>query len=517
MSQTALRPARALAFTGAAAALGTFVVLQAVAWQIAGLFEYPLDDVYIHLAMAAHIAQGHYGVNASEAASAASSILYPLLLVPFSASEVQRWLPLLWNALSVAAVGALWGMALARSGLSAGQRLGFALAGPVALNVAGVGFTGMENSLHAAAALATIIGLRDFLRGPQRVTALLAVGVIAAPLLRLEGLALSGLACLVLLAHRRVGAGVALGLAALLPVVAFSAFLTQLGIGPLPASVMTKIDIVAQGAGPLMRLVVGVVRNLSKVQGQLVAGLVVLCAVLPLSSGVLRREGRGWILLIAAAAGLAHLLAGQIGWMHRYEHYVIMVLMAALVMASDGVSEPRQRKNSALLLAAVLGVSAVVFWPGMASRYIWNPRAISLQQVQMARFAQDYVRAPVVVNDLGRVVWRNPEYVLDLYGLGSPEVLRRHLLGTSGPWAGELAAAHGARLAMIYEDWFGPNRGPDWVRLGELSNPDFRGALGDDKVTFYATAPQHVAPLRAALAAFVPTLPAGTIFTPAGE
>ena len=80
----------------AGAVLG-FAVLQLAALRIAGVFEYPLDDVYIHLAMASGMAGGTYGVNAGEAASAASSILYPVLLMPWPGTEAQRLLPLVWN------------------------------------------------------------------------------------------------------------------------------------------------------------------------------------------------------------------------------------------------------------------------------------------------------------------------------------------------------------------------------------------------------------------------------------
>ena len=47
-----------------------FAVLQAIAYAHAGVFEYPLDDVYIHLAMAEGIGRGTYGVNPGVPASA---------------------------------------------------------------------------------------------------------------------------------------------------------------------------------------------------------------------------------------------------------------------------------------------------------------------------------------------------------------------------------------------------------------------------------------------------------------
>ena len=94
-----------------------FVVLQArgLAWSN-GVFEYPLDDVYIHLAIAEQIAMGGYGVNAGEYTSPGSSPLYPLLLTPFAGSEAQRWLPLVWNIVGLVAVALLWGRVIAHAG-----------------------------------------------------------------------------------------------------------------------------------------------------------------------------------------------------------------------------------------------------------------------------------------------------------------------------------------------------------------------------------------------------------------
>ena len=66
---------RPLALVGALAALAGFAALQLAAFLIAGVFEYPLDDVYIHLAMAEGIVAGGYGVNPGEPASAASSTM----------------------------------------------------------------------------------------------------------------------------------------------------------------------------------------------------------------------------------------------------------------------------------------------------------------------------------------------------------------------------------------------------------------------------------------------------------
>src|SRR5258708_2928117 len=64
-----------------------------------GVFSYPLDDSYIHLAVAKNLAQsGVWGISGHEFASAASSILFPLLLaVIFKIFGVYTILPFVIN------------------------------------------------------------------------------------------------------------------------------------------------------------------------------------------------------------------------------------------------------------------------------------------------------------------------------------------------------------------------------------------------------------------------------------
>ncbi|PYF10242.1 hypothetical protein C8J30_10551 [Rhodobacter viridis] len=487
-------------------ALATFAALQGVALVLAGgAFDYPLDDVYIHLSMAEGIAAGGYGINPGEYASASSSILYPLLLVPFAGTAVQGVLPLLWNTLSVALAGGLWGFALANSGLGARGRWTLAALVPVGFNIAGVGFTGMENSLHAVAAMATVIGLWSYLR-EGRIGLLLIAGTLAAPLLRLEGLALSGLVCATLALRGRVRMATALGIGIAAPVLGFMTFLLHLGLEPLPASVIAKRAMVGAGTSGITRLIATLGTNLGSLPGLILAAMTATCLALPLLAPGCRRDGRGWLLAVLGIAGLAHLLAAQIGWMNRYEHYILMAELTGLMLVTTGAGSRLAAWASGLFTALAL-FAAVGFWTPITLRTIWNPRAIHLQQAQMARFAKDWVKAPVAVNDIGWVAWQNPNDVLDLWGLGSLEALNARLSAGVPGWAGPLVRAHGVDLVMIYDSWLRIGKSPDWVRLGQLDMENPHGALGDMSVDFYAARPEVAQELQAKLADFAMTLP----------
>lgn len=509
------------AFASVASALIAFGALVWVAvGNNGGVFEYPLDDVYIHLAMAEQIAAGGYGVNAGEFASAASSPLYPLLLTAFPGTELQRLLPLFWNIVGLVGAAWFWARIVITAGyFEAGRALigwSAVLIGPVFINSFGVAYTGMEHSLHMAAALAVIYGLQRLVV-EQRLTAPLLIGLFLVTALRLEGLALGVLTTAVVFWILGLRAALICAALTILPVLAFVGVLTGIGLDPLPESVQAKLKLDEDEAmGPIAGLINGLRINLAKPAGLLLAiGGVVMLALL---SRLPRATDTGPRLLALAVSGavFAHLLFGQIGWMDRYEGYIWASLAAGLlVVAAKG-----PRLLQAGILGGIVAGAAVVYGPSWTQQFPWNIRAIYVQPIQSARFAQDFVKAPVAVNDLGRVSWGNPDYVLDLYGLASAEARALRLGGAPDGWAAPLVQAKDVKLVMIYDAWLANAVGPDWVRLGWLRfttppQATSAGYLGDYEVAYYATSPAFVPELEAALAAWKPTLPDGAYFVAA--
>jgi hypothetical protein len=328
---------------------------------------------------------------------------------------------------------------------------------------------------------------------------------IAAPLFRYEGLALllAAAATLWLWGDRRAAGVIACG--ALGAVIGFSVFLLSLGLDPLPGSILAKTGSLDPQGGIGSRLLVGLIANLIKPAGAIPA---------------LRRGPAGAIVATVGAAAFAHLVFGQVGWMHRYERYIIVSFLGAFLLAGSaagpgaGSGAARIAQGAAL---ATTAAAAIAYGPTLWGTYVWNPRAIHLQQAQMARMAQDYLKVPVAANDLGRVAWGNPAYVLDIWGLGSVEV-RDIRFGAVpfGGWAAPLAAEHGVRTVMIYDTWFASAAGPDWVRVATPSITRPKGAIGAWTVAIYAVDPAYAAELRAHLAAIAPTLPEGAVLSPEG-
>ncbi len=491
-----------------ASALLFFAVLQVLAWgKTGGYFEYPLDDVYIHLAMADGIARGEYGINAGEYASADSSILFPVLIAPFSSAAFERFVPLVLNALSLAGAAWLWGMLLARSSIFGWPGTVLAIFGPIALNLPGVAFTGMEHSTHILVSLAVLLGLCRYLED-GKIGWLLVAGVVLGPMLRFEGLGVSAAACLVLLTQNDRKAAVLLGLAALTPVALFVAFLQWHHIGPLPMSVMAKLDL-AVGAGPGHEEVT-ILRKLMQFPGQFVFFMALFYAVFTL--WMWRREHQLWpVVLAASLVGFLHLGFGKFGWSFRYEGYVVVLLVTVSLI---GIVPTMQNRAMALVTSLVLvAIPGVWYVTGILSQGPISAGAIHLQQSQMARFVKDIYQKPVAVNDIGYVTWRNPYYVLDLWGLASRDALELRLDENAAQgWAAGLVKAHSVDLAMIYQLWLARAVPPDWQRLGALNLTGTSGWVAEKEVVFYATSPDVVAELREKLQVFQHGLPEGVDF-----
>jgi hypothetical protein len=482
MTDAGLAPRRAVTpetRLGVGVATALALIIAAMAACIIALCQghliYSLDDPYISLALSDHIAHGHYGINAAEPSSPSSSILYPFLLAAFAWAPWQDWVPLIVNGAAACASGVLLAREFCRGGIAQnGHLVGAAiLIGVVCLaaNFVGLVFTGLEHSLHVATSLFVVFGVARALKTAE-VPRGLAVAIFLLPLLRFEGLALAGLVLLALAAagHRRTAIVTALftGLAVGLYMLA----MTRLGLPPLPSSVLVKSDLArqtTQGAAGLAAVWQGVWANLAKGVGDVEAYPVFLLLALTLVHPALRAfrllsRDPEWPNLknellftgVVAGALAAHILFGAWGWFARYEIYAVAIGVAgSLVLWRRELGAWLARGT----VAVAVSILALIF---VGQRYLTvelvTPVAsLTMYEMnyQMHRFVVDFYRRPVGVNDIGWVSYRNPNYVLDLWGLGSETArLRRNAADRDPSWLKDLVAAHQIGVVMIYDEWF---------------------------------------------------------------
>jgi len=492
-------------------ALAAHLALQAAAFVIAGFhFDYPLDDPYIHLALAEQITAGGYGVNAGVFAAAGSSPIYPLLLTPFAGEAVQRYLPLAWNLAGLILAAWLWGRILWRAGYDGATGIVLAAVGPIALNFYGLAYLGMEHALHLAASLAIVLGLLRLADG-KRLGLILTLGIVLSPLLRFEGLALALLASIAVFLTGRRRQGAVLIALSVLPVAAFCAMLLAMGLHPVPSSVYAKLAVMpeAQDVGPVGYVLAKLGAILTDRREQILAmflGIAVLFLLIP----AVRRSSRLPLLLVLIGAGGAHQLFGRFGWLDRYEIYILGAMAAGLLAIAPVT---RIRLMPGLVLVPML-VAMFLYLPLSVRLYPHAPRAVWLQQGQMARFAKEHLKEPVAVNDLGYVAWANPSYVLDVWGLANREALRIRLEEDQPPgWLNRLTDAQDVPFAMVYDEWFKCCIGDEWHLLGQLILDGPAEYLGGKVVDFWLTeAGTDPAPYIARIEAWTTDLPEGASF-----
>lgn len=476
-----------------------------------GRLVFTLDDPYIHLAVADHILSGGYGVNAAEYSSPSSSIVWPYLLALTQALHLGAAGPLLIAAIGAGATVFTVLRLLENAGLFDDPPFAYAIAilAIFVTSAIALPMTGLEHSLHVWATVVTFAGLVAAAKG-RAPTALHLTALVLLPLIRFEGaaLAVAGIAAFALLGHRRFAATAAVLIA--LALTAYVARMASLGLPLLPSSVLLKSRI-AETAYEHRSAFGALLQNLrAALDDPYGRTLTLLFFAIAGSAWWLRTDRRALIVCGAVEAAIGgHLAFGQYNWFHRYEVYVVaLAVLALLWIAAEARPQVAARGWSMIKVALVL-LMALVAQPYLSAALVspFGARNISEQQYQMGRFAQDFYPHPVAVNDLGLVAYGNPNFVLDLWGLGSEEVRKAKLAGEYGPERmAQLAADHKVGVVMIYDNWFAQGVPSNWRKVAVL-HTNLVTAAGAD-VAFYRTPSADAVEVTHALEAFAPTLPA---------
>lgn len=488
-----------------------------------GRFIYTLDDPYIHLAMSEGIYAGGYGVNDSEPAAASSSILFPFLLAWASPYAFHEYLPLAISLAALAGSVLCIRRFFAEIGFNAspaGRICATALTASItiAMNLIGLAFMGMENSLQVTLELLALLGLIRAL-AHDRIDWWLPAVLVLAPMVRYESTVLSGLALLALAGNGHRKPAIVAGLAIFGVFGIFSLYLISLGLPPLPNSVMAHSSLAnhavsGSGLAPIfLTATVQLIFKLAHIKGVILLiitvgmGWFALCA-----KRFSRPRADRWIAAIWSLACAVYLLSGQIGPTGRHETalftlstlIIIYLLRRQILDELDKRSFFRLSVISLAFLAAVGGNFVRGNWlVPIASNNIYE------QQFQMHRLVTEYIRGRVAVNDIGWVSYRNNAYVLDLWGLASTDALRARRAGYTPESLERLTDEAGVELVMIYDTWFEALPVGSWKPMARLytSKPAIYAA--ENVVSFYAPRKADTAILRKNLEEFATTLPRG--------
>lgn len=449
--------------------LGLAVLLAGSGWLYGmhlagGDFTYPLDDAYIHLQIARNLVEsGTWGIERGVPAFASSSPLWTLVLAAFAlVFGAAEWLPLVLSYL----FAALALVALLRFWREAGVSPSAAAAGGVAFVVFVPFITlanlGMEHALHVCSLVAFLgFAWRCSRSDSRRDFALTLTFAVLAVGARYESLfVVTPVALLFLLPAAAGGfakpkAGAALMAVQFLPVVALGLTAVACGRPFFPVSLLLKTNVHGnQLVRGLLSLYFGLTRE--SVHLHVLVGLLLFAAAFR----------RSPFCAALAVAAVGHGVFARLGWLYRYEAYLVAVAVMALtaIWGSGRSSGDRPAagglvsRYSFLLLALALAVPFVARSFNAHYDTVVAEREINAQQKQMGLVFATLPaeqRGPIAVTDLGCVAYFSGVHVLDLWGLGTPEVAAA-LCGGEGLADGlsALFARHGVRYFALYRGWF---------------------------------------------------------------
>jgi hypothetical protein len=481
-----------------------------------GLFVYTLDDPYIHFSLAQHIMHGHYGINNIEFSAPSSTILWPFILAPFSNYPIFA---LLINILSAIATLYIFTKIFQLSfDLKDKQNKNILITSLLILlifvtNMIGLIFTGMEHSLQVFAVCLIVYGLIIEIK-INKIKFWFIIAIIAAPLIRYENLAVSLAAIGYLLLNGHIKKGISAAIFILVSAGGFSLFLISLNLYPFPTSIFVKSDFIGSG-GSYNSILSNLSRSLTNREGII---LEFGAAVLFVYFLITQNRRLKILAFVSLFALIMHFLFGRYGWFNRYEIYILTYFMLIIIyLLSEKITSFIEDKDSTKRLIKIL-ISASATLVLIGQIYIESLTDIPIasnniyeQQYQMRRFAADYYKKNVAVNDLGYVSYKNENYVLDLFGLASIESFNDRNSENTSDWMQRLIEEKHVGLAMIYEAWF--QYLPDtWIKVGELYLGSKKITPAYPNVAFYATNRDEYPEIVSELGLFIRTLPRGVQF-----
>lgn len=487
-----------------------------------GQIGYPVDDTFIHMAMARHFAQdGRWSVDLSPFTSASSSPFWTLLLgVTFRLVGVRDWAAGLLSLLTGAAA-LLTAQRLLTYSTRRLVRIVLVILVLLFTPLQVLGLTGMEHALHALITAAVLWSASEWLGARQRASrpgwGLLALCAVL-PVIRYEGLFLLFWIGLALLRQKRLRAALTLGAAGASLMTLYGIISLRNGWAFFPNSVLVKgTSNLSSTAGLAQFLTQGIVNLLDTpaLFGLIVA--ILLAFAVGESLGLLSPAQRWRVGLFAGMFGL-HLQLAKTGWFFRYEAYLIftgslllMELLAVLLRWLQSRPPLRFSPLSAAALALTLLVLLPLAYRGgnALAAYPLAVRNIHEQQVQMARFVHRFYNGrTVVANDIGAISYYNDIHLIDIVGLANRQTARWWQDGTWSPEkVDRLAREEGAALAILYPDWFDLYPKPtNWVEAGRWRIAD-NIVCTSDTVSFYALGADQADEITQNLRAFSSELP----------
>ena len=453
-----------------------------------GRLIYPLDDTYIHMAIAKNLVVHHlWGVTRYGFSWTSSSPLWTAILAAaYWCLGVRIGVPLLLNAILATAACVFAWFAFRRRGLAASQMLVAMLALVFLTSIPSLTMLGMEHVLQLLADCGFIYLAAESLTGSGEdwPIALIAIAP-AVSTARYEGLFLIIPAVCLFALRGRFAIASLIFVAAMAPIAGLGFWAMSHGWYFLPSSLMMKGNLPTQfSLSAILQFVSRPAINLLKAPWLLVLGVVAAVAFYrSLKSGgtIWTWPGVALAIYLAMLAADVTLSRTGISWYSRYDAYLIG---SAVFIFACCWNDPSCESLAALFPSgeASLGsrVATIVIAVTLLSRAALTmmlipggANMIYSEQYQVARLLGDYYGGQsVALNDIGIAAYMSDVKITDLFGLATMEATKAQRENQFNASTMErICAASDVKVAIVYNHVFrgevfahGNPRG--WIEVG---------------------------------------------------
>ncbi len=471
-------------------------------------FMYPIDDAYIHLALARNFAEtGIWGVNPDSFDSASSSILYTLILSGFiKVFGDNIYYPLIINVFSgYAAVYYVYRYFRDFYGKSE-LILGLALLIPYC-QLCYMVLIGMEQTLHILLTVMMIYYLQKNVRSgfaKSDVLKLFFVSILFGAI-RFESMFFISILAFLLVLRKQWRIGLMVLFAGFLPIIVFGIFSINNGGYFFPNSLLMKGNYPESNFFMSIWSILrkGIFQNISFYK-LFLAPIVIVATYL-----VYKYKEKGWekllhneiVVITVMGTVVLHSLFAVIRF--RYESYLLAaVLLIITPVVTEFAKRTNVKNNFSLYRNIVLASFSLVLAYGLYSLAFnykvikYASKNIEEQQVEMARLLSHFYQGQkIVANDIGAISYFSNVRIFDIAGLASTNVAgfyleNKHLDPATldkryHTFMSDYINKNNYRIAIIYPKWFPDGVPSSWIPVASWTIQQKTG-VANTTVVWYA-------------------------------
>lgn len=486
-------------------------------------YVYPLDDVYIHLALAKNFALNTaWSINSSGFDSASSSILYTLLLSGFiKVFGNWEYYPIIINVitgfLTVYMVYRYFKDFYSVRELKFGflLLLGFPMLYTMVL-------IGMEHTIHIFLMVCLMYFLQKNIKSNFKRADFLILLLIVffISLVRFESMFLTVALAVALFLRKDFKQGLFVLLVGFLPILVFGWISVEQGGLFFPNSVMVKGNYPSENH--FMENIWNIIKNgifLNKSFYKYIAVPLLLIFIYCVQKYSKQERWESFfrnetVLITIVAIALMHSVFAVLEL--RYENYVMISLLLIIIPIGIELWNNNNLKNR-LIVAPLLFLVFLL----TAYRMIYvhsvlkiSSKNISEQQIQMSKFLHQYYKGQkVVANDIGAISYFSEVQLLDIVGLGSTDVARLKLETKNLPdsqrkekyrqFIDMYTKHNGYKVAVVYPEWFPDKKVPSsWIPVASWTLQGENKTVAIVRVVWYALNKNEAAQLQKNLSEF---------------